>query len=96
MLPTFMIGLREGLEASLIVGIVAAFLRRNGRGRDLWALWIGVGAAIRRALRARGVGADAGLRGAAAGAGRYRRDPRGHRAFMRRVVDQAPRSQTRI
>ena len=43
MLPTFVIGLREGLEASLIVGIVAAFLMRNGRSRDMWALWTGVG-----------------------------------------------------
>jgi high-affinity iron transporter len=46
MLPTFVIGLREGLEASLIVGIVAAFLRRNGRGRDMWALWTGVGLGV--------------------------------------------------
>ena len=46
MLPTFVIGLREGLEASLIVGIVAAFLRCNGRPRDLWTMWIGVGAGV--------------------------------------------------
>jgi len=46
MLPTFVIGLREGLEASLIVGIVAAFLRRNGRARDLWKMWTGVGAGV--------------------------------------------------
>ena len=43
MLPTFVIGLREGLEAALIVGIVAAFLRRQGR-RDLLR-WIFVGVA---------------------------------------------------
>jgi high-affinity iron transporter len=46
MLPTFVIGLREGLEASLIVGIVAAFLRRNGRPKDMWSLWVGVGAGV--------------------------------------------------
>ena len=34
MLPTFVIGLREGLEAALIVGIIAAFLRNEGR-KDL-------------------------------------------------------------
>ena len=28
---TFLIGLREGLEATLIVSIVAAFLKRNGK-----------------------------------------------------------------
>ena len=31
MLPTFVIGLREGLEAALIVGIIAAFLGQQGR-----------------------------------------------------------------
>ncbi|HEU5005955.1 MAG TPA: iron uptake transporter permease EfeU [Jatrophihabitantaceae bacterium] len=46
MLPTFVIGLREGLEAALIVGIIAAFLRKQGR-RDLvrW-VFVGVGAAV--------------------------------------------------
>ncbi len=44
MLATFVIGLREGLEASLIVGIIAAFLRQNGR--SLRPLWIGVGLAV--------------------------------------------------
>jgi high-affinity iron transporter len=45
-LPTFVIGLREGLEASLIVGIVAAFAKRNGRAKDMWALWVGVAIAV--------------------------------------------------
>ncbi len=44
MLATFIIGLREGLEAALIVGIIAAFLRRNGR--SLTPMLIGVGAAV--------------------------------------------------
>lgn len=46
MLPTLIIGLREGLEASLIVGIVAAFLRQQGRRDALRAVWVGVTAAI--------------------------------------------------
>ena len=46
MLPTFVIGLREGLEAALIVGIVAAFLRQRGRLDALRWVWMGVGAAV--------------------------------------------------
>lgn len=46
MLATFVIGLREGLEAALIVGIVAAFLRRRGRGDALPMVWAGVGIAV--------------------------------------------------
>ena len=45
MLPTFVIGLREGLEASLIVGIIAAFVRRE-RPSAMPYLWAGVAGAV--------------------------------------------------
>jgi len=45
-LPTFVIGLREGLEAALIVGIVAAFLARAGDRRSLRFVWAGVALAV--------------------------------------------------
>lgn len=46
MLPSFVIGLREGLEAALIVGIVAAFLVRQGRRDAVRQVWLGVAAAV--------------------------------------------------
>lgn len=46
MLPTFVIGLREGVEASLIIGIIAAFLRQRGAMRQLRWVWAGVAAAV--------------------------------------------------
>jgi high-affinity iron transporter len=45
-LPTFIIGLREGLEASLIVGIIAAFLIQRGERKALRPMWYGVGLAV--------------------------------------------------
>jgi len=45
-LPTFVIGLREGLEAALIVGIIATFLDRRDRRDLLRSLWIGVAIAV--------------------------------------------------
>lgn len=51
---TFLIGLREGLEAALVVGILVAYLTRVGRGDALPKLWTGVGLAVALAL---GVGA---------------------------------------
>lgn len=44
MLPTFVIGLREGLEAALIVSIVATFVKRNDA--SLRGLWLGVAAGV--------------------------------------------------
>jgi high-affinity iron transporter len=45
MLVPFLIMLREGIEASLIVGIVASYLRQTGRSAWLRSIWLGVGAA---------------------------------------------------
>lgn len=46
MLPSFVITLREGVEAALIVGIVAAFLVKEGRRDALRWMWAGVGIAV--------------------------------------------------
>lgn len=46
MLSAFVITLREGLEASLIIGILAAYLVKTGRTTELRKLWIGVLAAV--------------------------------------------------
>ncbi len=42
MLVAFLIMLREGLEAALIVGIVASYLKQTGRSQWLPAIWTGI------------------------------------------------------
>jgi len=50
MLSTFVIALREGLEAALIVGILVAYLVKTNRRHHLPALWTGVSAALAMSL----------------------------------------------
>jgi high-affinity iron transporter len=43
-------GLREGVEAALIVGIILAYLARTGNDGYAGAIWLGVGAAVLTSL----------------------------------------------
>jgi high-affinity iron transporter len=50
MLAPFLIMLREGLEAALVVGIIASYLRQTGRGDWLPVIWVGVLLAVALSL----------------------------------------------
>ena len=50
MIEALIITLREGIEAALLVGIIVAFLRREGAERYLSAVWSGIGVATASSL----------------------------------------------
>ncbi|MDO4879337.1 MAG: iron uptake transporter permease EfeU [Neisseria sp.] len=52
MFIAFLTMLREGIEAALIVGIVAGFLRQSGNRHLMGKVWLGVGAAALLCLAA--------------------------------------------
>ena len=96
MIPTFVITLREGVEASLIVGIIAAFLVKEGRQDAMRQMWIGVAIAI-VLCTAVGVGLD--LVGEqlpqkrAGGPGDDHRPDRRRRRHLHDHLDAPPRAQ---
>lgn len=55
MLSSFLITLREGLEAALIVGIIMAYLTSVGQRDQFRSVWLGAGLAIVVTLAAGGV-----------------------------------------
>ncbi|MGB6835335.1 MAG: Fe-S-containing protein [Candidatus Acidiferrum sp.] len=50
MLPAFLIALREGVEAALVVGIILVYLSRTGRSQLARFVWYGVAAAAALSL----------------------------------------------
>ena len=50
MFEALIVTLREGVEAALVVGIIIAYLRREGAERYLGAVWAGIGTAVAASL----------------------------------------------
>ena len=90
-----LIGLREGLEAALVVVILLAFLTKTNRTWGVRYVWAGVGVAVALSVV---LGAVADVRHAPAvvrGAGAHRGDGEHHRRGVRHrdgVLDEVGRA----
>ncbi len=50
MFANYLIGLREGLEAALVVGILLAYVKKSNRAELASRIWVGVGLAVAASL----------------------------------------------
>ena len=104
MFEALIVTLREGIEAALVVGIIVAFLRREGCERYLGAVWGGIATAVagepRRRLRALPLaGQRGGVRGGPLprlGRGRRQHDGLDVAALARSVAGEMKGSLSRI
>ena len=60
MFEALVVTLREGIEAALVIGIIVAFLRKEGASRYLGAVWAGIAAAAAGARARAGGGYPGG------------------------------------
>ena len=60
-LGSFLIGLREGLEASLIIGILIAYVRRQERSDVISRIWLGVALAVLGSVALGALSANSGI-----------------------------------